>query len=74
MKSKKVQFVGSGIPDCPLVRGNSRELRVGTVYDIDNTKEEAGMLLLRISDSAGRIIGTFPAQWFNPLSRGAVAN
>lgn len=69
MKSKKVEFVGSGIAGCPLIKGNSHDLNIGSVYDIDKTKEEAGMLLLRVSDNAGKIIGTFPAQWFNPLSR-----
>ena len=41
MKSKKVQFVGSGIAGCPLIKGNSHDLSIGSVYDIDKTKEEA---------------------------------
>lgn len=66
---KKVQFVGSGISGCPLVRGNSSDLKCGNIYDIDNTRVEAGMLLLKICDHNGRILGTFPAQWFTPMPK-----
>ncbi len=68
-KIRSVEFVGSGIAGCPLIHGNSRDLKCGAVYAVDSVKEEAGMLLLRVSDAKGKIIGLFPAQWFNPLSR-----
>ena len=66
---RNVEFVGSGIQGCPLVRGDSHALKCGNVYEIKKSHVEAGMLLLRICDQTGKILGTFPAQWFNPTYR-----
>ena len=71
---RKAEFVGSGISGCPLVRGDSHDLKCGNVYLIDKSQEEAGMLLLKICDQTGKILGTFPAQWFNPIPKFTTAN
>jgi len=70
--NEKVQFVGSGIMGCPFVKGNSQKLEYGTFYFVKATKEEAGMLILSVSDLLGKSLGWYPAQWFNPMNHPTV--
>ncbi len=68
-QNEQVQFVGTGISGCPFVKGNSQKLECGTFYFVKATKEEAGMLILSVSDCLGKTLGWYPAQWFNPTYR-----
>ena len=72
--SQQVQFIGCGIDGFPFLRGNSRNLKCGNIYDVKGIREEAGEVMLKVSDTTGKIVGTFPAQWFNPLSRLALTD
>ena len=66
----KTQFIGLGMPDSTLVKGDYKRLQRGHVYDVVGKLDCPGQLIITVSEGKGKKpLGSFPAQWFNPLLR-----
>lgn len=69
-RKAKTEFIGLGMPDSTLVKGDYRKLQRGHVYDVVGKEECPGQLIITVSDGHGsKPLGSFPAQWFNPILR-----